>query len=84
MFFHCSNSSEKLRRTEGQWASSNLTIRLIASLDPSTREWMTASYQPLEDEGQPCRCPLQLPRLVASRAHCSMMGEKQSMRVLPL
>ncbi|MGH0144020.1 UNVERIFIED_CONTAM: hypothetical protein FKN15_014174 [Acipenser sinensis] len=50
-----------------QWVSSEPMTKPLASLHPGTGEWMSASYWPLENKGQPCRCPQQRPTTLHSQ-----------------
>ncbi|MBN3271783.1 GPAA1 protein, partial [Polyodon spathula] len=54
-----------------QWPSSG-GLKVIFDAQ-EFEERMSMSYRPLEGKGQPCQCPLELIRRLASSVHCSVV-----------
>ncbi|MGH0117037.1 UNVERIFIED_CONTAM: hypothetical protein FKN15_024982 [Acipenser sinensis] len=73
MFPRLSNSPYNSGELKVQWVSSDSPTKPISSFNPRTPEWMSASYRPLEDKGQPCRCLPELTRRLATKICCSAM-----------
>ncbi|MBN3286592.1 GA45G protein, partial [Polyodon spathula] len=80
---HHSNSPHSSGELKIQWASSDPTTKPASSFTPRNSRVVSVSFCPLEDKGQPCRCPPELTRRLASRVHSSAMRRNSPCRFYP-